>query len=744
MTIAARRCAPPRRLPAFRFGRTGASLRAGLMLSLSALILASCIETRQTEPPTVDQNTLSGKVERAERDAPETAAVGGEPAEATPETGDAALKRPFEERVTTGDIPTLLAEADRAGDAFERAPAPEPETVNAAVPPLKLPEFIDVVFGEMLQVPYSTGPEVAERTDVIQLRSSGRMPAQNFLSLVSTALREYGVVVAAADGLYQIIEEESARQRRPRFLRARSGASTPSDLRPVVQLVELDAISAPSMQTLLRQGFPQNSDLQIQIDRATGSLVLVGLPEDVEAAVRIIDSLDELRFADSSVIQFQPTYWNAEALATQLEQVLRSEGWQVSSGDRNILPIHIIPIAFSNTVLVFTKRTEASVRVRYWLDFLDKPSEAGDVDQIFVYDVENTDATVLAKTANDVLGQTQGAFSQQDGQDQSTSDGAASGNGNQSGTADSQASGRLVVDTQGNRIIFSGSPSDYQRVLPLLRRLDTPTPEVLIEVTVAEITLTDTTEYGVNFFVENAGGDDLDVDFGTSQSLQIPGSGLSAAFVTGDVSGALNAFASNQQVNILSTPRLVARSGGAANIQVGQDIPVITSQQASDVQGPGGETDILQQVQFRSTGVLLNIEPIVYGKNRVDLTVTQEVSSSLGASGAIASPTIQNRNLTTQLTLEDGATAVLGGLIQDDVSRDQRGVPFLKDIPGLGRLFSVDEMDATKTELLVIITAYIIRNKEDKQRFVDYLTEQINDSLADPLKLRTRVPEDPL
>ena len=714
------------------------------MLSLSALILASCIETRQTEPPTVDQNTLSGKVERAERDAPETAAVGGEPAEATPETGDAALKRPFEERVTTGDIPTLLAEADRAGDAFERAPAPEPETVNAAVPPLKLPEFIDVVFGEMLQVPYSTGPEVAERTDVIQLRSSGRMPAQNFLSLVSTALREYGVVVAAADGLYQIIEEESARQRRPRFLRARSGASTPSDLRPVVQLVELDAISAPSMQTLLRQGFPQNSDLQIQIDRATGSLVLVGLPEDVEAAVRIIDSLDELRFADSSVIQFQPTYWNAEALATQLEQVLRSEGWQVSSGDRNILPIHIIPIAFSNTVLVFTKRTEASVRVRYWLDFLDKPSEAGDVDQIFVYDVENTDATVLAKTANDVLGQTQGAFSQQDGQDQSTSDGAASGNGNQSGTADSQASGRLVVDTQGNRIIFSGSPSDYQRVLPLLRRLDTPTPEVLIEVTVAEITLTDTTEYGVNFFVENAGGDDLDVDFGTSQSLQIPGSGLSAAFVTGDVSGALNAFASNQQVNILSTPRLVARSGGAANIQVGQDIPVITSQQASDVQGPGGETDILQQVQFRSTGVLLNIEPIVYGKNRVDLTVTQEVSSSLGASGAIASPTIQNRNLTTQLTLEDGATAVLGGLIQDDVSRDQRGVPFLKDIPGLGRLFSVDEMDATKTELLVIITAYIIRNKEDKQRFVDYLTEQINDSLADPLKLRTRVPEDPL
>ncbi|WP_201239717.1 secretin N-terminal domain-containing protein [Rhodothalassium salexigens] len=637
-------------------------------------------------------------------------------------------------------MPSLRDGAAAAAEAAAKVPEPAADTVDAAVPALKLPDFIDVVFGEMLKLPYATGPKVAKRADVIQLRSSGRLAAADFLSMVSTALKEYGVRVAPADGLYQIIEEESARARRPRFIRSRAHASTPADLRPVVQLVRLKAMSAVSMTTLLQEAFPRGSDLKISMTNNTRDLVLVGLPDEVDAAIRIIDSLDDLTFSDSNILQFKPTFWDVLELANQLEEVLLTEGWRVSQNKRLILPIHLVPVKFSNTLIVFLKNDEAKSRVRYWLNFLDRPSEAGDSEQIFVYDVQNTDASILAETVNKVLGGSQRSAAAADGGVGERADNGAG----RAADATRRQTGQIVVDTQGNRLIFSGTPSEYQRVIPLLERLDSPAPEVLIEVTVAEITLTDQTELGVDWLAENIGGNDVNFNIGTSEGLELPGGGLSAALVTGDVRAALGAFASNEQINVLSTPRLVARSGSSASIQVGSDIPVISSQQASDVQGEGGQTDILQQVNFRSTGVLLDIEPIVYGRNRVDLTVSQEVSSSLGASGAIASPTISNRNLTTQLTLEDGGTAVLGGLIQDDITVKNSGVPFLKDIPGLGKLFSVETLESNKTELLVIITAYIIRNAEDKQRFVDYLTDDINRSLANPFKLKTRVSDDPL
>lgn len=245
----------------------------------------------------------------------------------------------------------------------------------------------------------------------------------------------------------------------------------------------------------------------------------------------------------------------------------------------------------------------------------------------------------------------------------------------------------------------------------------------------------------IEFFAESVGGDGVDVDFGTQGGLGLGSNGFNFGFVSGDVQAALNAFAQNQRVNVLSTPRLVARSGGAASIQVGTDVPVITSQQATEQQSGTGGTDVFQSVQFRQTGVLLNIEPIVFGSGRVDLNVSQEVSNAQpNPNQAIASPIIQNRNITTQLTLDDGGTAVLGGLIQDNVVRGDTGIPLLKDIPWLGALFSVDSLSVERTELLVVITAYIIRSGEDRRRFVDYLTDQINKSLADPFKLRTRLP----
>ena len=176
-------------------------------------------------------------------------------------------------------------------------------------------------------------------------------------------------------------------------------------------------------------------------------------------------------------------------------------------------------------------------------------------------------------------------------------------------------------------------------------------------------------------------------------------------------------------------------------MEVGQDIPVLTSPRAADSQDGIGQTDILQTINYRSTGVLMAIEPIVFSDNRIDLTISQEVSSELDTGNtAIASPTISNRTISTQLSLEDGQTAVMGGLIQRSLTVNETGVPFLKDIPLVGRLFKSEGLSEDNTELVVLITAYVLRGQSDKDQFVRRLSSNMDGLLADDSRLITLKP----
>jgi general secretion pathway protein D len=184
-----------------------------------------------------------------------------------------------------------------------------------------------------------------------------------------------------------------------------------------------------------------------------------------------------------------------------------------------------------------------------------------------------------------------------------------------------------------------------------------------------------------------------------------------------------------RSLNILSTPRLVARSGSEAQILVGTDVPIITSQRAADNQ-TGGDTDILQTVQYRQTGVILNMRPVVYGEDRVDIELFQEVSSQEpNRTSSISSPLILNRSVTTQLSLREGMTAVIGGLIQDNYSREQRGVPLLKDAPLIGAAFRSDAVAGSKVELLILVTPYILRTDDEVQDATSVYSTAMNRAL---------------
>jgi len=153
-------------------------------------------------------------------------------------------------------------------------------------------------------------------------------------------------------------------------------------------------------------------------------------------------------------------------------------------------------------------------------------------------------------------------------------------------------------------------------------------------------------------------------------------------------------------------------------------VPIITSQQTSPTTGATGS--VLQTVQYRTTGVILNVKPVIHSGDQVDLDVTQEVSSAGATStGVNTSPTFSTRKLQTKLSLKNGATVLLGGLISNNKSQGNAGIPLLKDIPLLGHVFRTDTEKNDRTELIILITPYIIADDNDAAAVTDAFRKQL-------------------
>jgi len=252
-----------------------------------------------------------------------------------------------------------------------------------------------------------------------------------------------------------------------------------------------------------------------------------------------------------------------------------------------------------------------------------------------------------------------------------------------------------------------------------------PTRQVVIEVTVAEVTLTDEYSHGVEWALRNINVNGMSGPMSILKgSAKAEGVVWSALSGSGQVQATLNLFAKDSRINILSTPRIMVKSGEHALIQVGDEVPVITSQAtAADLPSSGGTGSILQNVSYRKTGVLLDVQAVVHSSKRVDLSITQEVSQAVNTdTSSIGSPTIRSRKAQTALTLPDGQSMLLGGLIDTSNTRGKSKVPLLGDIPVVGNLFSTRRDESKRTELLMLITPYIVSNEADGRAITDAAT----------------------
>jgi general secretion pathway protein D len=267
-----------------------------------------------------------------------------------------------------------------------------------------------------------------------------------------------------------------------------------------------------------------------------------------------------------------------------------------------------------------------------------------------------------------------------------------------------------------NSLLIQATPQDYDKILKVLKELDVPPRQVLIEAKIFEVTLTGAFASGVSAYLQRRNTNDLG---GTPLSTRIPqlattsgGLVLTAGALVGqsrELLGILTASEDNRKTKVISAPVIIATDSIPAFINVGQEVPTLASQAVTGVQQSGSSL-FANTVSSRSSGVTLNIVARVNPSGIVTMVINQEVSTpqAPAASAAIQSPSFATRSLQTQVTVQDGDTIAIGGIIQESNTSSSAGVPWLHRIPILGGAFGAKSTSKDRTELVVFMTPRVI------------------------------------
>ena len=296
--------------------------------------------------------------------------------------------------------------------------------------------------------------------------------------------------------------------------------------------------------------------------------------------------------------------------------------------------------------------------------------------------------------------------------------------GEAASTADQERSIRIVPDFVNNLIVVQATQQEWEVIRRTLQQLDFPPRQVLIDAKVYEVSLTGSLSAGVNAFMRNRGAAGTGGQRKLTGAFGSEGLGLTIGALVGnarELTAVLEASQTEGRTRVISAPSVVATDNIAATITVGQSIPTLASQAVAGGAQQDGSSLFTNTIQNVQTGVTLSITARVNASGIVTMEVDQEVSSPQPPSGPIASPSIDRRNVKTQITVNDGDTIAIGGIIQENNIFSQSGVPYLNKIPILGAVFGTKSMSRAKTELIIMLTPRVIYDESEMVTISDEL-----------------------
>lgn len=607
-----------------------------------------------------------------------------------------------------------------------------------------LKEFLRVVFETILRENYLIDPRVKGTVTVHTTRS---VEQDAVLPIVETVLQQNDAALVRDEGMLKIIpladaEGEAGPPSVGQYPTSRSRGYG-------VQVVPLMHVAAAEIEKILAPFVPPGAAMRA--DTARNVLILSGPRYRLDEFLATVRTFDVDWLEGMSFAMFKLQYADAATLIGELESVMNDRGSSPLAGIVRLMPIERL-----NAVLAITHRPDHIADVQKLIEQFDSGIEGTSGRRLYVYELENGKAENIASVLQEIYGQqpedigSAGAFSSRDSAAgvfrsaaavsrpppapgtqgtagsyvqapaQAGDNGAAAGGI----LAESQGDVTIIADQDNNSILVMASQQDYRSIESAIRRLDIAPRQVLIEATIAEVSLSNTLTYGVRWFLQNS-----DNEFGYNAPVPSQASGDGLAFAFFDEGSDLKAFfdvlATESSVKFLSTPQVMVLDNQTANIRVGDQIPVTTrsSQSTTNPDAP-----IVTEVQFRDTGTLLTVTPRINSGGQITLDISQEVSlpgtePALGGGGNVS---IAQRTINSSVIVQSGQTVVLGGLILENTNDGKSGIPVLMNIPLFGKLFSTTSQDDFRTELIVTVSPRVIENQRAMQQVTEELRSRMN------------------
>ena len=612
--------------------------------------------------------------------------------------------------------------------------------INLNLQDTDIREFAQVVLNDVLNENYVIDEKVGGTVTINTVKPINKETA---LALLEDILGMHGAAIIKKNGIYHIVPKNQVAGNLPPALTKQITEGF------AVRIIPLKFIAAGEMQKILEPFIAENAS--IRIDKKRNLVIVSGTQQEISAVQETIAIFDVDWLRGMSVGLYPLDYVTPKTMKAELETVL---GALDAEEDNDVLGglVRTVAIERLQSVLLVGSTPAALREAEIWLYRLDRPGESVN-RHLFVYRVQNAKADELGSILREIFNLsgrapdevTQTAANRTDSYYGATEGGSTastlheqvradltSGKGTDSAglALPSGQSINIIADDTRNALVILATPEEYEMMRAALAKLDIVPLQVLIEASIIEVSLKDELGYGVEWFFKNnfergnvTGGRGA-LDLGSPGITALSPSFSYAVLDNIDQARiALNALEQETQVNVLSSPSLMVLDNQTAYFNVGDEIPVPARQSVSNI-NPDSPT--VNEIQFRQTGITLSVTPRVNTSGLVTMKISQEVSNAVSTTSSdIDAPTIQQRQLESTVAVHSGETLVLGGLIQETTSNAESGIPLLRRIPLLGKLFGETKEEQRRTELLVLITPRVVSDRSDVREIMEEFRQKL-------------------
>lgn len=583
-------------------------------------------------------------------------------------------------------------------------------------------------FAEILKIDFIIDASLRGSVDIY---TTGKIKQGDLFPIFFQILEINGLTAVQDGRLYRIIQMKDAARLSNRFRLDMNEDELPQGERIVIQLIPLKFISPSEMSKLINPFISAEGSLILH--ESADVIILIDKVNVIPKVKKLVETFDVDFFERYKHTLFTANYVDVDELIENINSILSAYA-EVRNDKLQLIALNRV-----NAFFAICKSTKIIDKVQELKNMLDVPSDQVE-PRIYVYSVKNSKADELVEILTSVFGKKSDKkkINTQKNKDEKPAKsntpladtmGQKDTNANlkslfDSGTLNGEI--KITADAIRNSLIIEAIPSDYKVITDLLKKIDTLPRQVLIEVTIAEVLLDDSLKMGVKWsFLDSDENSDNNgnKDFVSAVIGGATGGVTGVEYVRGLTDKwnmQLHTLASNGKVNVLSTPSIIATDNQAASINISDSVPVVSSTYT------GGESDIIQtNVSYRNTGVMLSVTPHINEGGLVTMEIQQEVSNQV-ETGSPDNPSFRQRTVNTSLTVKDGQSIVIGGLISESKGGGNTGVPFLSDLPFIGFLFGFRSKTVSKNELILFLTPRVITTTED----VDYVTNEFKKKIG--------------